>query len=204
MRRLGRRTAAAPRAEAVWEESARYCPLCGVELEGVRLGGRARRRCPSCEFVLYRNPASAALGVVLDARARILLVRRSIEPYRGCWALPAGYQEADESPEATVVREVREETGIEVAALGLLDVCFVPDDPRKPANVVVFLCRATGGSLAPGREESDVGWFDLERLPEPIGFDNVTRILARLRGRDGYPDSPWSLLRGLLADRGDG
>jgi len=152
--------------------------------------------------VLYQNPASAAAGVVLNPCGEVLLVRRAIEPFRDHWALPAGYQEIDEGPEETVVREVREEAGIESEVVGLLDLFFVRDDPRKPANVAVFLCRARGGTPCAGREENGAAWFRLDGLPTPIGFDNYARILARLLRSDGYPESPWLRLRALLEGRG--
>jgi len=192
------------RNTTVWEEEAITCPLCGAALGERTVRGRERKQCTSCSFVLYRNPASAALGVVLDEVGRVLLVRRTIEPFRGQWALPAGYQEVDEDPSTTVVREVAEETGILIEVLGLLDLVWIPEDPRKPANVAVFLCRSLGGSPRPGREESEVGWFALDALPHPLGFRNYERILARLRGDDGYPDSPWSLVRDLLGRCPDG
>jgi len=147
--------------------------------------------------VLYQNPAAAALGVVLNERAEVLMVRRAIQPYRDHWALPAGYQEIDEEPAETVVREVREETGVEIEICGLLDLLFV-QDPRKPANVAVFLARPVGGALAAGAEETHVDWFALDALPDPIGFDNYPRILKRLVGSGGYPDSPWSRVRSML------
>lgn len=125
-------------------------------------------------------------------------MRRAIEPFRGFWALPAGYQEIDEQPHETVVREVREESGLEVEVNGLLDLIFVSDDPRRPANVAVFLCREIGGTLRPGVEESEARWFSLNALPARIGFDNYSRILGRLLASDGYPESAWSLLRELL------
>jgi ADP-ribose pyrophosphatase YjhB (NUDIX family) len=166
------------------------------------VGGRIRPRCGSCEFVLYQNPAAAAAGVVLNACGEILLVRRALEPYRGHWALPAGYQELDEDPCETVRREVLEESGIEVEVIGLLDLLFVPEDPRKPANVAVYLCRACGGELFPGDDASEAGWFPLGALPEPIGFENLPRILERLDPLGTYPESPWSQLRALLSGRG--
>jgi len=168
---------------------------------GGKLGGRPRKRCGTCGFVLYQNPASAALGVVFNERREVLLVRRALAPFAGFWALPAGYQEIDEPPDLTVVREVREEAGVEVEVVGLLDLLFVPDDPRKPANVAVFLCRAVAGEPRPGGEEREVGWFRLDALPSPIGFDNYERILARLARDDGYPDPPRAWLRTWLARR---
>jgi 8-oxo-dGTP diphosphatase len=151
--------------------------------------------------VLYQNPAAAAAGVVLNARGEVLLVRRAIEPFRGYWALPAGYQEIDEDPTETVRREVREEAGIGVEVVGLLDLLFVPDDPRKPANVAVFLCRALDEELRAGVEELAASWFALDSLPAQIGFDNYRRILGRLAVLDGYPESPWTVLKAWLGRR---
>lgn len=165
------------------------------------VGGRSRSRCATCGFVLYLNPASAAAGVVVNESREVLLVRRAIEPYRGYWALPAGYQEIDEDPATTVVREVREEAGIDVTVVGLLDLLFV-EDPRKPANVAVFLCHPGGGELRAGAEEDAASWFPLDDLPDPIGFDNYQRILGRLLRSEEYPESPWQLLERRLRGQG--
>ena len=182
----------------MWQEQARHCPLCGARLIEAEIGGRPRRRCERCSFVLYKNPASAALGVVFNAGGELLFVRRTLQPFAGTWSLPAGYQEIDEDARETVVREVREETGVEIEVEGLLDLVFVADDPRKPANVAVFLCRAVGGEARPGDEESAVDWFPLDALPEEIGFDNYPRILARLLDPEGYPRAFEDLRRRLL------
>jgi len=199
---VGFRPLRAGYGDRVWEERAKHCPLCSGGLTPEPVGDRSRMRCLACGFVLYRNPASAALGVVLNRAGEVLLIRRAIQPYRHHWTLPAGYQEIDEGPAETVVREVREETGVEVEVCGRLDLLCVPEDPRKPANVAVFLCRENGGRLVAGREETDVDWFALDALPDPIGFDNYPRILRRLQRADGYPDSPWSLLRRMIGQQG--
>jgi ADP-ribose pyrophosphatase YjhB (NUDIX family) len=133
--------------------------------------------------VLYENPASAAAGVVFDESRRVLLIQRAIEPFRGYWALPAGYQEADEHPSETAAREIREESGIEVEVVELLDLLFLPNDARKPANLAVFLCRPTGGALRAGHDADDAAWFDVDRLPARLGFDNGPRILDWLKDR---------------------
>lgn len=182
----------------MWQDQARHCPLCSTELRESQVGGRVRLRCERCAYVLYSNPASAAAGVVFNEHGQVLLVRRAIEPYRGYWALPAGYQEIDEDPATTVVREVLEEAGVEIRVEGLLDLLFVQNDARKPANVAVYLCRAVGGLLKPGEEESEVAWFSLDGLPSEIGFDNYPRILGRLRRAEGYPESPWTSIRRLV------
>lgn len=187
----------------MWHERAKHCPLCRAALAAVDVGGRARLRCGACGFVLYSNPAAAAAGVVFNEAREVLLVRRAIEPYRGYWALPAGYQEIDEHPSQTVLREIREEAGIEARVAGLLDLLFIPDDPRRPANVAVFLCAAEACQPAPGVEESEARFFPLDGLPDDIGFDNYERILGRLLRPEGYPGAPWDELGRLWAGRGN-
>lgn len=167
----------------MWAHQARYCILCGAELILAQVGGRDRKRCVECTFVLYLNPASAAAGVVLDARNRVLLIRRALAPFQGSWALPAGYQEADEDPRQTVAREIAEEAGLRVEVTELLDVLFIPDDPRKPANVAVFLCRHVGGEVKAGDDASDAAWFPLDALPDELGFHSNAEILERVRRR---------------------
>lgn len=164
----------------MWTRDAQYCLLCGAGLVIALVEGRERKRCPSCRFVLFANPASAAAGVVIDPDSRVLLVRRAIEPFRGWWALPAGYQESDEHPKETARREILEETGIEVEVHRLLDLVFIPKDQRKPANVAFYLCNPTGGTLQPGHDAAEAAWFPLAELPAQLGFDNGPLLLHRL------------------------
>lgn len=171
-----------------WQRRAVHCPLCSAALVRSPVEGRERVRCSACVFVLYENPACASAAVILDERRRVLLVKRAIEPCRGQWALPAGYQEIDETPAETVVREVREETGLAIEVIALLDLLFVPEDLRKPANLAVYLCRPLGGELRAGDDVVETAWFELEALPEDLGFQNGPRILDRLRaGHSGRP-----------------
>jgi 8-oxo-dGTP diphosphatase len=151
---------------------------------------RERQRCASCSFVLYRNPASASAAVVLDTARQVLLIQRSIPPFEGSWAFPAGYQEEDEGPAEAALREVREEAGVEARVLGLVDLLFLPDDPRKPANVAVFLCSHVSGEVRAGDDARDARWFPLDALPEDMGFPNNRKILQRLLDPEGYPDLP--------------
>ena len=153
--------------------SPRYCPVCGAGLVPADVNGRERQRCSSCEFVAYLNPAFAAAGLVVEQGERVLLMRRKIQPFQGDWALPAGYQEIDESPQDTVRRETFEETGIEVVVHRLIELVWIPDDPRKPANVAIFLCHPTGGTLTPGDDADQAAWFHRDELPTNLGFGNA-------------------------------
>lgn len=166
----------------MWQLKARFCPLCGGALCWERIEERDRPRCAGCRFILYANPAPAAATVVLD-HDHVVLTRRTIQPYAGHWTLPAGYEEYDESPVDTAVRETREETGLEVRAFGLYDVRYTTDDPRKRGILSVYLCEVIGGSLCAGDDAADARFFPIEALPplDEIGFANNRAILNRLR-----------------------
>lgn len=163
-------------------------------LTRVHVEGRERSQCPTCAFVLFENPSCAAAGLVIDTQRRVLLVRRAIPPYQGSWALPAGYQELDEHLRDTASREVFEESGIQVEVLDLFDLLFITEDPRKPANLAVYLCRPIGGELQAGHDALEAAWFDLDGLPADLGFENGPRILDRLRVADvldmRFPPAP--------------
>ena len=165
---------------------ARHCPQCGAALERAQVEGRERSRCAACRFVVYENPTCASAALVVDAVGRVLLVRRAIDPCKGDWALPAGYQEIDEEPSAAAEREAREECGLEVRSEQVFDVFLVRAPDRKPCTLSVFLCRYVAGTPCAGDDALEARWFELDALPPNIAFDNATRILSRLRTDPRY------------------
>jgi 8-oxo-dGTP diphosphatase len=129
--------------------------------------------------VHFVNPAPAAAAIVMDGR-EILLVRRRIEPYRDHWGIPAGFQEYEETAAETAVRETLEETGLQIAIAGLFDVLFTRDDPRKRANLVVYMAKPVGGRLRAGDDALAAAFFAIDALPEPIAFENNRLLIQRL------------------------
>ena len=116
----------------------------------------------------YVTPKCAIAAVVGNANGEILLVQRSDS---GIWLYPTGWADVGYSPAEVAVKEVKEETGIEVEPERLLAVV---DGLRRgftsvPLYSMVFYCRATGGTLkAHPLETKDVGWFARDALPEPM------------------------------------
>ncbi|TFV83240.1 NUDIX domain-containing protein [Blastococcus sp. CT_GayMR16] len=87
-------------------------------------------------------------AVVHDAAGRLLLIQRGHDPHRGLWSLPGGRIEPGESPEEAVVREVREETGLEVVPRRPVGRVTIPGD-RVVFDVVDFACTLTGAGQSP-------------------------------------------------------
>ena len=148
----------------------RFCPLCGISLVVRPESLRPRLTCPTCGYIYYHNPVPAAGGVILRDGC-VCLVRRSIEPRRGDWTLPAGFVEYDESPESCAIREVAEETGLAIAIDGVLGVYAGFDDPRQHVVLVLYWAKETElRTPIAGDDAESVGFFAEEEIPSNIAF----------------------------------
>jgi ADP-ribose pyrophosphatase YjhB (NUDIX family) len=156
-----------------------FCPKCAHPLETRNLDGHERQVCSSCGFVFYRNPAPATAAlIVLDGK--VVMVKRKYDPRKGLWTLPSGFIERLESPEACLLREVREETNLDVEIAGLFGVYSGNDDPRTPVVLIVYHARVTGGEMKAGDDALEIAAFGLDALP-PIAFQAHTQILEDYR-----------------------
>jgi 8-oxo-dGTP diphosphatase len=121
--------------------------------------GRQQRSAAEEDHV-YRSPALTVDAVIREPQRGVLLIRRGHPPFAGCWALPGGFVDYGESCPQACVREVHEETGLEVEVVRLLDVLSEPHrDPRQHVVSVVYECRVIGGQLASGDDAADARWF---------------------------------------------
>ena len=130
------------------------------------------------------------VSAIIRTSEGVLLQRRSDN---GLWGLPGGSVEPGESVSEALVREVMEETGLEVAPVRLVGVYSAPALGQvvtyPDGNVIHYVsssfeCRIVGGTLQPcGVESLELGWFDPRRLPvEMVGMHRV-RIDDALLGR---------------------
>jgi ADP-ribose pyrophosphatase YjhB (NUDIX family) len=153
-----------------------YCPWCSAELVEAHVDGKTRKRCPECDFIHYRNPVPAA-GAIIEKDNKILMVKRKYPPRIGDWTLPAGFMEWGESSAACCVREIAEETGLEVKLTSSYKVYSGKDDPRTRAVLILYIAEITGGKLRPGDDAGEVEYFSMAEMPENIAFESHRRAL---------------------------
>jgi 8-oxo-dGTP diphosphatase len=154
-----------------------YCPQCGSKLLQQERFGRLRPTCPSCEWIYFPDPKVAAAALI-EMDDKILLVRRSFDPGRGLWTLPAGFVDAGEDPAEAAERECKEETGLNVKVSGLLDVFHGQEHPRGAHILIVYRARIISGKLTPDDDADGVGFFPCNQLP-PLAFSTTHKILER-------------------------
>jgi len=161
---------------------ARFCPRCDGLLETLVCpeDNHPRQVCTVCGRVHYRN-AKPCAGALVVHDGRVLLVKRAIQPYFGYWDIPGGFLEEDELPETGAVREVQEETGLEVRLTGLfgfyMDRYSYSDEGDYCLNIY-FLAEVVGGQEHADDDAASLAWFAPDELPEEIAFDHVRVVLA--------------------------
>ena len=114
-------------------------------------------------------------GFALSDDHKILLVKeRSDEK----WSLPGGWADIGYSPTEIIIKEFKEETGLEVTAETLLAVFDKKMHPHPPQNFyvykMVFLCSCSGGEIMPASDVQDVAYFAIDALPE-LSEDRILR-----------------------------
>jgi 8-oxo-dGTP diphosphatase len=112
-------------------------------------------------------------GIVRDGEGRLLLVRRGRPPGEGLWTIPGGRVEPGEDDPAAVVRELKEETGLDVAVGALAGSVERPGPGGVTYDIHDYVATASGGTLQAGDDASDVRWAsedDLRDLPITPGL----------------------------------
>jgi len=117
------------------------------------------------------HPAVTVDGLVL-IDGRLIAIRRRNDPFRGMPALPGGFVELGETTVEAVVREVREETGLETRVLRLVGVFSEPGrDPRGHTVTIAYALEMIGGQLKAGSDASAIVLMDPDEPPQ-MAFDH--------------------------------
>jgi ADP-ribose pyrophosphatase YjhB (NUDIX family) len=160
-----------------------FCPRCRSKLEKRQIIGRNQQICPTCDWIYWVNPIPIAETIVTNGAGEVLLVKRKFPPRVGDWALPGGFLDWGESAETAAIREVREETGLEVRLVQLLCTMGLPSllNPEQCLVKSIFIGEIAGGNLQAGDDALAAKFFAWENLPENLATESTHEALRRWR-----------------------
>jgi ADP-ribose pyrophosphatase YjhB (NUDIX family) len=167
-----------------------FCHNCGGELvSGTPPGDdRERDHCLQCGYVHYVNPR-ILVSCIVHNDDKILWIKRGLEPQKNLWAMPAGFMEVGESLQQAAVRELDEETGLQIPA-GQLELAVLSSLVFIDEVYVVFQVYHEEVSLVPIPPETlDVGFLAESEAPwgelaYPFIEDYMRECYSRLRQGD--------------------
>lgn len=155
-----------------WDRTHRFCGHCGTPT--AQMPGERAKRCPACGLSVYPRISPAMMALVV--RGEHVLLGRGVNFPRGRYSALAGFVEAGESLEDCVIREVREETNIEV---GRMRYFASQSWPFPNSLMIAFTAEYAGGDLQHDPKElADAQWFHIDELPPmpPVGV-SISRSL---------------------------
>ena len=130
------------------------------------------------------RPFAGVGAVIVDGAGRVLLVKRRFEPLAGQWSLPGGAVDVGETLAACVIREMREETGLDVEVgpvIEVFDRITHDGDGRVQYHFVLvdYVCRPIGGTLSADSDVADVAWAQANDLGHFGLTDKATDVIGR-------------------------
>ena len=128
---------------------------------------------------MHQKPSLTVDAIAL-LEGQLILIQRKNPPFQGSFALPGGFVDYGEKVEDAVLREFREETGLEAEVCRLVGIYSDPDrDPRGHTVSIAFELEIIGGELMAGDDASSASKFPLDKLPE-LAFDHQKIIVDYL------------------------
>ncbi|MFH0737727.1 MAG: NUDIX hydrolase [Candidatus Micrarchaeota archaeon] len=107
-----------------------------------------------------------ACDMILIEDGKILLIKRAFDPFKGMWAIPGGKIEDDETAEGCAIREMKEETGLDIVLIRMTGL--YSDPKRDPRGIIAatYLVKRIGGIVRAGDDAGEAEWFSLDSLPK--------------------------------------
>lgn len=160
----------------------RFCPKCGSPRF---VEHNKSKHCEACGFTYYINPSAATVALIVNDQGEWLCVRRAKEPAKGTLDLPGGFSDLYETSEEGVIREVKEETGLDVAAVEFL--FSIPNQYVYSGFTVhtmdmFYRCRVNSCEGAHAADDaSELLWLRPEAIrPEDFGLLSIRKGVGHL------------------------
>ena len=134
----------------------------------------------------YPQRPIVGLGAAIFGPRGIVLIKRGNPPRLGAWSLPGGAQDLGETVKEGIIREVKEETGLDVKVLEIIDVIDSinrdPDGQIKYHYTLVDACVVeTGGTLKAGSDAIEAQWFSIKETEGLYLWSETNRIITKAK-----------------------
>ena len=171
-----------------------YCPMCGTHLSIKEKGGKPRPACHNCGYLHFQNPIPGVV-VVIEKREQILLGKRAGGYGKGKWGLPQGYVEYEEDFLTAAIREVKEETGLDISLRSIINVVSNMLSPTLHTLAIVLLAGVKSGELCACDDLEVLEWFPISGAMPELAFEADEFIIRRVQHtkfEEGLPVDPKS------------
>lgn len=159
-----------------------YCPVCGSKhfLEN----NKKSKKCDNCGFVYYINPSSATVAFIMNDKGQLLVTTRKNNPAKGTLDLPGGFADLEETSEEAIIREVKEETGLdvtEVKYLFSLPNKYMYSNFEVPTLDMFYYCKVKDDSVIQALDDAaKTEWIALRDIhTELFGLRSIRHGLYR-------------------------
>ncbi len=159
-----------------------YCPVCGSK--HFEINNFKSKKCKDCGFTYYANPSSATVALILNENNELLVVRRKNDPAKGTLDLPGGFVDMDETGEEGMIREVKEETDLDVISV---DYLFSIPNLYRYSDMIIhtldmfFKCKVKDLSKVTALDDAaEYQWIPLDKVNvEEFGLLSIKEGLTR-------------------------
>lgn len=159
-----------------FSDALKFCSRCGGKIS-LNLNHKDKSIagvCLKCDAVYYDNPKIIVLSLI-DYKGKVLLCKRAIKPKLGCWALPGGYLERNETVESAAIRETKEETGVSVKNLQLYSLV---NCPKINQVYLVFRGSVDSDYTEIGEESLEVNFYSECDIPwDSLSYKLMNQVL---------------------------
>ncbi|MCL5970674.1 MAG: NUDIX domain-containing protein [Patescibacteria group bacterium] len=152
-----------------------YCPNCKNTLEKKLIDQQNVLFCNNCKFTFWKNPKPVT-SIIIEKDKKILMLQRSSEPFMNYWVLPGGFMGYEETAEQSIIREAKEETGLDIIIKGISGVYRINNDPRG-IHIDIIYHGIPEGEVKLSKEDKNWHYFVPSHLPDKIAYCHREAIM---------------------------
>ncbi len=165
----------------------RFCPKCGSN-RFVENNFKSKR-CEDCGFIYYFNTCSSTIALIMNEKQELLIATRANDPAKGTLDLPGGFVDMYETGEEAVVREVKEETNLEVTDIHyLFSIVNIYNYSNFEVHTLDLVYKCEVKSTENMKAEDDVSKLEFKKIsdlnPLEFGLDSVRKVITKIQNNN--------------------